>query len=581
MKCMALDGIFIYSILNELTDNLLGGRVEKINQPEKDEIVLTIKNRRKNYKLSISASPVYPKIHLTEINKTNPKKAPMFCMVLRKHISSGKLIDIRQLDMDRVIFLDFESSDEMGFNSIYTLVIEIMGRHSNITLIRKRDNMVMDSIKHLTPEINSVRSIYPGIPYIFPPSSSKLDPLNFNLEDMEEFISVNSIKCDEKIFSTVFTGISGIFSKELYKLFSQKYNLTSSTWINDMFHFSADIFANVRNNSFHFSSYLKNEKIKDFYCLGLHNVYNKEYKVYSSPSKLLEEFYFQKDKSDRLNNKSSDLQKLINVNLERCEKKEKILTKNIEEAGKKDSYRILGELLTSNIYAIKKGDSSIRVQNFYSDQLEYIDIKLDENKTPSENIQKYFKKYNKLKKTEEASLNQLKLAHDEVEYLNSVLANIKNADSYEDIEEIKKELIESGYIRYKKSNKIKNSVHSKPMKFISSDGIEIYVGKNNLQNDNLTLKFADKRDIWLHTKNIPGSHVIIKNFGNIPDKTLEEAAALSAYYSKSKDSSKVAVDYTQVKNVHKPNASKPGMVIYYTNKTIYVSPEKPDIKQIQ
>ncbi|WP_446899336.1 Rqc2 family fibronectin-binding protein [Clostridium sp. LBM24168] len=578
---MALDGIFIYSVLKELTDNLLGGRVEKINQPEKDEIILTIKNRRKNYKLLISASPVYPKIHLTEINKTNPKKAPMFCMVLRKHINSGKLIDIHQLDMDRIIFLDFESSDEMGFNSIYTLIIEIMGRHSNITLIRKRDNMIMDSIKHITSEVNSVRSIYPGINYKFPPSSSKLNPLNFNLEELKKFISVNIIKCDGKVFSTVFTGISTTFSKELYELFLKRYNITASTWVNNLFHFSVDIFSSVRSNSFHFSSYLQNGKIKDFYCLKLQYIYNKEYKVYNSPSRLLEEFYFQKDKSDRLNNKSSDLQKLININLERCLKKEKILTQNIEEARTKNKYRILGELLTSNIYAIKKGDSSIHVQNFYSNELEYVDIKLDENKTPSENIQKYFKRYNKLKKTEKASLNQLKLAHDEIEYLNSVLANIKNADNYEDIEEIKGELIESGYIRYKRSSKIKNPVHSKPMKFISSDGIEIYVGKNNLQNDNLTLKFADRKDIWLHAKNIPGSHVIIKNFGNIPDKTLEEAAALSAYYSKSKNSSKVAVDYTEVKNVHKPNGARPGMVIYYTNKTIYVSPEKPAINQIQ
>ncbi|MCH3964172.1 MAG: NFACT family protein [Clostridium sp.] len=578
---MALDGIFIYSILNELNDTLLGGRVEKINQPEKDEIILTIKNRRKSYRLSISASSVYPKIHITGINKINPKKAPMFCMVLRKHISSAKLINISQLDMDRVIFMDFESSDEMGFNSIYTLVVEIMGRHSNITLIRKRDNIIMDSIKHLTPEINSVRSVYPGIQYMLPPSSSKLNPLDFSLETFEKFVSDNSIKFNEKFFSTVFTGISNIFSMELYESFSRKNDTTSSSWVNAVFDFFTPIYIDIKNDRFHFSSYVKDGKIKDFYCLRLYNIYNEDYKSYDSPSKLLEEFYFQKDKTDRLNNKSSDLHKLINVNLERCEKKRKILTKNIEEARTKDKYRILGELLTSNIYAVKKGDQSIRVQNFYSSKSEYIDIKLDKNKTPSENIQTYFKKYNKLKKTEKAALNQLKLTHEEIEYLNSVLASIRTADSYEDIEEIKRELMESGYIRYKKSNKLKNSGHSKPLKFISSDGIEIYVGKNNIQNDHLTLKFADKRDIWLHAKNIPGSHVIIKNFGNIPDRTLEEAASLSAYYSKSRDSSKVAVDYTEVKNVHKPNGSRPGMVIYYTNRTIYVPPEKPDLVQVQ
>jgi predicted ribosome quality control (RQC) complex YloA/Tae2 family protein len=213
--------------------------------------------------------------------------------------------------------------------------------------------------------------------------------------------------------------------------------------------------------------------------------------------------------------------------------------------------------------------------------MEYVDISLDKNKTPSDNIQKYFNKYNKLKKTESASLNQLKITNEEIEYLNSVLSNIKNADSYEDIEEIKRELMECGYIKFKKYKKSKTPKNSKPMKFISSDGIEIYVGKNNLQNDHLTLKFASKHDIWLHTKNIPGSHVIIKNFGEIPDRTLEEAASLAAYYSKSRNSSKVAVDYTQVKNVHKPNGSKPGMVIYYTNKTVYISPKEPNIKRLQ
>lgn len=578
---MALDGIFIHSILNELKNTILGGKVEKINQPEKDEIALTIKNNRTTYKLLISISSIYPKIHLTKISKVNPKKAPMFCMVLRKYISSGKLINIRQLDTDRVVFLDFESSDEMGFNSLYTLIVEIMGRHSNITLIRKRDNLIMDSIKHLTPEINSVRSIYPGIEYIFPPSSTKLNPFEFEKDDLEKFIENNGIVFDYKFFSSTFTGLSTVFSKELYFEFKEKYSDGNDSFIDDIFRFSVNMFNNIKADNFHFSSYLKNEKIKDFYCLNLSHIYDSEYKTYESPSNLLEEYYFKKDKADRLNNKSSDLQKLINVNLDRCSKKIRIFTKEIQTAAKKDKFKILGELLTSNIYSIKKGDKSAHIQNFYSADMEYVDIKLDENRTPSQNIQHYFKKYNKLKKTEEAASVQLKLAEEELEYLNSVLANIKNADSYEDIEDIKKELMESGYIRFKKSSKTKKSKPSNPMKFISSDGIEIYVGKNNLQNDRLTLKFAEKKDIWLHTKKIPGSHVIIKNFGEVPDTTLEEAAALSAYYSKARDSSKVAVDYTQVKNVHKPNGSRPGMVIYYTNKTIYVDSTKPNIKQLQ
>lgn len=580
---MALDGIFIYSILEELKYKLLGGRVEKVNQPEKDEIILCIKNNRKNYKLSISSSSVYPKIHITDKNKPNPLKPPIFCMVLRKYLNSSRLIEIRQLDTDRVVFLDFESSDELGFNSIYTLIVEIMGRHSNITLLRQRDNFIMDSIKHITPEINSVRSLLPGIKYKFPPTSNKLNPFCFSKNEFKIFIQNRLKYIDKKFFSTVFTGVSNSFSKELFHRLEslnlcESLNIFDETSITILYSFSSSTFNKLKNHEFYFISYKKDGKMKDFYCDNLTYLKDYEESHYTSPSKLVEEFYYEKDRADRLNNRSSDLQKLININLDRCNKKIKILKENIKDSLNKDIYRVYGELLTSNIYKIKNGCSHMRVQNYYEGN-RYVDIKLDSNKTPSENIQRYFKKYNKLKKTEKAARKQLNIANEELEYLNSVMTNIKNSDSYEDIEEIKRELMSAGYIKLKKSKVRKNSKKSRPMKFISSDGIEIYVGKNNLQNDYLTLKFADKRDIWLHTKKIPGSHVIIKNFGNVPDKTLEEAAMLAAHYSKAKGSSKVPVDYTNVKNIHKPNGARPGMVIYYTNKTLYVDSSIPPIEQ--
>jgi predicted ribosome quality control (RQC) complex YloA/Tae2 family protein len=582
---MALDGIFIYSILEELKCKLLGGRVEKINQPEKDEVLINIKNNRQNFKLLISSSSTYPKIHITDKNKSNPLQPPIFCMVLRKYLNSSKLIDLRQLDTDRVVFLDFESSDELGFNSVYTLVVEIMGRHSNITLIRQRDNLIMDSIKHITPEINTVRSLFPGIKYIFPPTSNKLNPFCFSKNEFKTFIQNRMKYIDKKFFSTVFTGVSSSFSKELFHRL-EDLNLLSSLTIFDetsitiLYSFTSKTFDELKKCEFYFVSYKKNAVVKDFYCEKLTYLNNYTETHYPSPSKLVEEFYYEKDKADRLNSRSSDLQKLINVNLERCNKKIKILNQDIENAENKDIYRIYGELLTSNIYNIKKGCSHIKVQNYYSSN-EYIDIKIDENKTPSENIQRYFKKYNKLKKTEKAAKEQLKMAEEELEYLNSVMTNIKNSDNYDDIEAIKRELMSTGYIKLKKSSAKNRTKNSRPMKVLSSDGIEIYVGKNNLQNDYLTLKFADKRDLWLHTKKIPGSHVIIKNFGSVSDKTLEEAAMLAAYYSKAKGSPKVAVDYTAVKNIHKPNGAKPGMVIYYTNKTLYVDSSFPAIKQIE
>lgn len=576
---MALDGIFIHSLIEEFNHTILNGRVDKVSQPEKDEIILSIKNDRKTYKLLISSSSVYPKIHFTKINKINPMQPPMFCMVLRKHLNTAKLINIHQLDTDRIVLLDFETTDELGFNSIYTLVVEIMGRHSNITLIRQRDNIIMDSIKHITPEINSVRSVYPGIKYTFPPTSTKLNPFSYNLKNFQSYLTENNIKYDKNFFSKVFTGVSSQFSKELtFQINSLGKELAESN-LDYIYDYSVKKFENIKNGEFCFSEYSLDGSVKDFYCQKLTHLSEYNEKVFQSPSELIEEFYFEKDKADRLNNKSSDLQKLVNINLERCHKKLQILNDNLEECNHKDTYRIYGELLTANIYSLKEGDTVAKLQNYYSEDLEFIEVKLDPNKTPSENIQHYFKKYGKLKKTEEAAKIQLEVTEQELEYLNSVITNIKNAEDYESIEEIKRELMETGYIKFKKTSnkKIKTT---KPMKFISSDGIEIYVGKNNFQNDYLTLKFADKRDIWMHTKNIPGSHVIVKNFGNVPDKTLEEAAMLAAFYSKAKESTKVAVDYTEVKNVHKPNGSRPGMVIYYTNKTIYIDPKKPEIEQV-
>lgn len=289
----------------------------------------------------------------------------------------------------------------------------------------------------------------------------------------------------------------------------------------------------------------------------------------------MSKFYTEKDKSDKLNYKSANLSKLVSTNLERCYKKQDILKNTYESALDLDKYKLYGELLTANLYCIKEKSKETEVINYYSNNNETVKIKLDPNKTAVENSQCYYKKYNKMKNTLKSMSEQLDMNKKEIEYLESVLTNIKNAEDYDTIDEIKKELISAGYIKFKKSQKSKDRNNtSKPLHFISCDGIDIYVGKNNIQNDYLTLKFADKHDTWMHTKNIPGSHVIIKKYGKIPDATLMQAAGLAAYYSKAKEAGKVPVDYTEVKNVHKPNGAKPGMVIYYTNKTLYVAPEK-------
>lgn len=577
---MALDGIFLSSIVNELSNSILNGKVDKVNQPESDEIILNIRNGKENHKLLISSSSNYPRLHLTNMNKQNPLKAPMFCMVLRKYLTSAKILNIKQLELDRIVIIDFESTDELGFDSVYSLIIEIMGRHSNVSLVRNRDMLVMDCIKHISPDFNSYRTVLPGIKYIFPPKSNKLNPLDYEISQIECFIKDNDISFSDTFFSNIFTGIGKIFSKEIVHNLNQfniSFNEDNLVQISNYFE---SIMLDIRNNAFNFYEYKDGNKLLDFYCILLNSMTAFDKISYSSPSNLLEDFYYSKDKVDRLKAASSDLIKIVTNNINRCTKKYKILTSILKECEDKDKYRLYGELLTANIYAMEKGMKEIEVINYYSDALDKISINLDVNKTPSQNIQSYYKKYNKLKKSEESAKEQINQNEEELEYLNSVLTNIHNVDNYSEIEDIKKELIETGYIKFRKSNKNNKTKLSKPMHYISSDGFDIYVGKNNIQNDYLSLKFSNKNDLWLHTKNIPGSHVVIKANGKIPSTTLEEAANLAAYYSKSKNSSNVPVDYTEIRNLKKPNGAKPGMVIYYTNQTLYITPQEPNLEKV-
>ncbi|RXM57156.1 fibronectin/fibrinogen-binding protein [Clostridium tetani] len=576
MILLALDGLFLYATLEELKDSILNSKIYKINQPEKDEIVFSLKKDKNSYKLLISASTMYPRIHFTDINKKNPMTPPMFCMILRKYLSNSKITSIYQLQLDRVVFIDLQGKDELGFEKTYTLIIEIMGRHSNISLVEKSSSIILDSIKHITPEINSVRTLLPGLKFVLPPKSNKLNPLDYTYDDLEKFILENNIKLNNTFVSKVFMGVGNQLSKEIINSLNSELSLEN---LKDI-HKEIELFFNkVTQDNFSFFITLENDIFQDFFPIDLSSLEQKDKLHFSSPSKTLEYYYSEKDKRDRLNNKSHSLLKLVNNNLDRCHKKMEILNDNLKKCEKADKYRIYGELLTANIYSIKQGDESIDVVNYYSEDSQVININLDPTKTPSTNIQNYFKRYSKLKKSKEYSLEQIKITEDEIIYLNSVLTNIKNTENYAGIEEIKKELMDARYLKFKKNIR-KKETKSKPIHFISSEGIHIYVGKNNIENDYLTLKFADKRDLWFHTKNIPGSHVILKTLGKFTEKTIEEAANLAAFYSKGRDSSKVPVDYTEVRNVHKPNGAKPGMVIYETNKTIFIDPEKPSLEKL-
>lgn len=567
---MALDGIYLNSLVSELRENLIDSKIDKINQPEKDEIILTIRGKG-NKKLLISSSSTYPRIHFTNISKVNPLKAPTFCMVLRKYLCGGKILDIYQEDLDRIVTFKIETKDELGFESIYNLIVEIMGRHSNISLVRERDNKIVESIKHLTANKNSYRVLYPGVDYVYPPKSTKLNLFNLDFDSLKDFFKDNPIEFNESFFSRILTGVGKSYSAELYNKYLNE--VESEIVLDKLFNFLENIRATLFDNT-SYTMFSKDGRLFDFYFKDL-EIYNScEKESLETNSELLETFYSEKDKQDRLHAKSVDIHRLLTTNIDRCLKKIKILNATLEDCAKKEIYKIKGELLTSYIYSFKKGDKSVNVLNYYnSEEEEYLNIALDINKTPSENVQHYFKRYNKLKTAEIEALKQLELTNSELDYLYSVATNLENADNYEEIEDIKKELIESSYIRFRRTGKQKKEKISKPLHFKSSEGIDIYVGKNNIQNDTLTLKTSDKRYTWLHTKDIPGSHVVIASF-EFSEQTLLEAATLAAFYSKAKEGNKVPVDYTLIKNVKKPSGAKPGMVIYSTNKTILIDPPK-------
>lgn len=566
---MAIDGIYLYSLVQDLKKSILNSKIDKINQPEKDEIIITLRKERKNLKLLISASPKYPRFNLTTVVKSNPLQAPMFTMVLRKYLIGGKIIDIVQQEGDRIVKFLIEASDELGFNSVYTLIVEIMGRHSNITLVRERDNKIMECIKHIAPSMNSYRVLYPGITYKYPPESTKINPFSFNDTTLQEFMDKNSVIFNKNFFVSCFTGISTSLSEHLFIEYNKNYIDFS---INNICSFINNFINTLLDNEI-FKIYKdKDGDYIDFYVTPLNQLEgNYSFEVINDIHELMDKYYLEKDKQERIKGRSVNLQKLVTTNIERCIKKENKLNDLLKKCEDKDDFKIKGALLTSYIYSIKKGDKTFTTVNFFSEDAEEITIPLDENKTPSENVQSYYKKYNKLKKSEESAIDQLEKNDAELQYLYSVLTNIENCESYTEIDDIKEELISTGYVRKRKFNgkNSKKSKESKPLHYISSDGIDIFVGKNNIQNDYLSLKFANKNFMWLHTKNIPGSHVIICS-NNIPDSTLVEGATLAAHYSKAKESSKVPVDYTLVKNLKKPNGANPGMVIYHTNYTIYV-----------
>ena len=572
---MAFDGICVAALRHELDVRLKDARINKISQPEPDELLLTVKTQAGQVKLLMSASATLPLIYLTDINKTSPATAPAFCMLLRKHLTGARIISVTQPDFERVLVMDLEHRDEMGDLCTKKLIIEIMGKHSNI-IFTDSEGMILDSIKHISAAVSSVREVLPGRTWFIPKTADKpkTDPTT---EDENGFcgrISSCAAPADKALY-TSYTGISPLFAQELCHTSGIDPDVPASGLSSDdmkrLYACFKDAMDRVRTGNFSPEIIYEHGAPVDFCALHLKSYEECESRKYDSISTLLQDYYAEKNAYVNIRQRSAELRHIVTTALERNVKKYDLQVKQIRDTEKKDKYRIWGELLNTYGYDVKPGDKSVTVLNYYTEAEET--IPLDPTLSASENSQKYFDRYNKLKRTYEALSKLTVEVSMEIEHLESVLNSLDIAQSEDDLNQIREELIESGLIRRKSTQK-KIKITSKPFHYVTSDGFHIYVGKNNLQNDELTFKVANGGDWWFHSKKIPGSHVILKTEGReVPDHVFELAAAAAAYYCKGAEQDKVEIDYVLRREVKKPAGSKPGFVVYYTNYSMAIAPD--------
>ncbi len=579
---MSFDGFVTRCVVDELREKILKGKIDKIHQPERDEIVMSIRTFGGTYKLLLSASASNPRIHLTTIQRENPNIPPMLCMLMRKHLSGGVIVNIEQLGFDRVVRLDVEVRNELGDLCIKSVITEIMGRHSNIILVDE-NNKIMDSAKHIDFTVSAVRQILPGLPYINPPFQDKFLATEVNAPQLMNVVeNLDEDALLDKFLVSYFMGMSPLLAREIVYRFCGNAQLFRADADCAAFVVHTIDFLKELCDGRYLPTLVIDKTAKSpsaFSCVKLSQYEGaSDIEEYDSISTVVDSYYEKRSNREHMNRRAAALVKLLHNNIERCEKKIVLHRENLESVKNRDKYKMYGDLITANIYRIEYGMKSITVENYYSDDCEEIEIPLKEDISPSQNAQRYYKRYSKAKTTEVYAKEQIKIAEEEKFYLEGVIDAIENADTPAELDEIRFELAEEGYVLRVNTGKRKNKLKSEPMKFISLDGYDILVGKNNKQNDELTLRMAYSTDIWFHTKNIPGSHTIVrtKGTGEAPDTTLMQAAQIAAYYSKARNSSQVPVDYTEVKNVKKPNGAKSGMVIYDKYNTVYVLPGIPE-----
>lgn len=565
---MAFDGIVTRAVAHELA-SLAGGRISRIHQPHTSDIVLQIRSQRGNQKLLLSANPTYPRIHLTTEEFTNPQEAPMFCMLLRKHCEGGQIEAIRQVDMERIIHIDIKSRDELGDTTRKRIIVEIMGKHSNIILVDQETNMILDSAQHVTLAISQYRQVVPGRTYISPPDQGKQDPLQTTEQRFITSIDWMGGKLDKQIVS-LFSGISPLLAKEIV----HRAGLLSRDKVWSAFQEMMERFKRHE-----YVPTIARQKDKTFFSVTDLSHLQGTVTRFDSISQCLQAYYEHKSMRDVVKQKVHDLIRVVSTEKSKNEKKIEKLQQTLVEAKEAERFRLYGELITANLHQLKRGDTQLVTVNWYDENGAIVTIPLDPLRTPSENLQAYYKRYNKAKNSLQIVSEQIDHAREEIIYLDGLLVQLEHATLAE-AEEIREELMEQGYVRYRQRRgpKKKKDQRPQPDHYYSPEGIAILVGKNNKQNDYLTNKLASPSDTWLHTKDIPGSHVVIRA-REFSEETLWEAAQLAAYFSKAKQGNQVPVDYTLVKHVKKPSGSKPGFCIYEQQRTLYVTP--PDEGFIQ
>lgn len=583
---MAFDGIVIANLTHELNKTLTGGRINKIAQPEKDELILTIKNNRTQYRLFISAGASLPLIYLTEENKPSPLTAPNFCMLLRKHLNSARILSVTQPGLERILRFEIEHLNELGDLCRKYLIVEIMGKHSNIIFCDEKEQII-DSIKHISGLVSSVREVLPGRPYFIPNTQEKKNPLELSQETFFNEVLARPMTISKALYQSL-TGISPLIANELCCRACLEPDCHTSTLSEGeglhLYGTLRRLMEDIKDGRFCPSIVYQNEEPIEFSSVLLSCYGHLSVKKYDTISEVLESYYSMKNTITRIRQKSADLRRIVSTAMERTSKKYELQQKQMKDTDKRDKYKIYGELLHTYGSQAPEGSKSLTCENYYTGQ--EITIPLDETLSPLENAQKYFDRYGKLKRTCEALTGQLKETKEEIQHLDSISSALDIALNEEDLIQIKAELAQYGYIKKHSSdsrgNK-KRKLASLPFHYLSSDGYHMYVGKNNFQNEELTFKLASGSDWWFHAKGIAGSHVIVKAEGKeeLPDRVYEEAGALAAYYSKGRNMDKVDVDYIQKKHIKKPGSQKPGFVIYHTNYSLTISPDIRNLKLLE